>query len=106
MNAMLIIFKSSAYADITMFGDVGLKLLDMMGFGKSVPGAIAAADVPRALQNLEQGLKQLTQQDQPANAEAEGEEDAEPPIGLQTRALPLLEMLRATAADAKALRWQ
>lgn len=99
---MLITFKSSAYADITMFGDVSMKLLDMMGFGRSVPGAIAAADVPLALQNLEQGLKQLPQQEEPTDEESEGEA----PIGLQTRALPLLELLRATAADAKALRWE
>ena len=99
---MLITFKSSSYANITMFGDVGLKMLEMMGFGKTVPGAIGAADVPRALQNLQQGLKQLPQPEQPPDAEAEGEA----PISLQTRALPLLELLRATAASEKAVRWE
>lgn len=99
---MLITFKSSVCADITMFGDVGLKLLDMMGFGKSVPGAITAADVPIALQNLEQALKRLPQQEPPA----QGEEDAEPPIGLRTRALPLLNLLSASAVAEKAMRWE
>lgn len=97
---MLITFKSSAYADIIMFGDVGLKLLDMMGFGRTVPGAVGAADVPRALRNLEQGLEQLTQPEPAVDAEDE------PPIDLHTRALPLLELLRATATAEKAVRWE
>ena len=99
---MLITFKSSAYANITMFGDVGLKLLEMMGFGKTVPGAIGAADVPHALQNLEQRLSALPQQLQPAGDEAEEEATTT----LHTRALPLLELLRATAAAEKAVRWE
>ena len=49
---MLITFKTKSYANIMMFGDVGLKMLKMMDFGVSVPGAIIAEDVPRALRNL------------------------------------------------------
>ena len=40
MIAMLVTFKCSAYANITMFGDVEKKLLRMMDFGTQVPGAI------------------------------------------------------------------
>jgi hypothetical protein len=101
---MLITFKSSAYADIIMFGDVGLKLLDMMGFGRTVPGAVGAADVPRALRNLEQGLEQLPEPAEPAESAIDAED--EPPIDLHTRALPLLELLRATATAEKAVRWE
>ena len=102
---MLITFKSSAYANITMFGDIGKELLDMMGFGNTVPGAIGAADVAQALQNLEQGLSKLPQELPAAEAGAEDEED-EPAVPLPTRALPLIELLRATAADKKAVRWE
>ena len=37
---MLVTFKTRAYANITMLGDVGLKMLEMMAYGNSVPGAI------------------------------------------------------------------
>ena len=53
---MLITFKTKSYANIVMFGDVGTKMLEMMDFGVSVPGAIVAEDVPRALNNLKQAL--------------------------------------------------
>lgn len=99
---MLITFKNRAYANITMFGDVGLKMLEMMGFGKSVPGAISAEDVPRALENLERKLSGLPRQLEPAGAENEDE----PSASLHTRALPLLELLRAAAADESAVRWE
>ena len=57
---MIVTFKTSAYANITMLGEVGCEMLDMMAFGSSVPGAINAEDVPTALDNLKQALaKQL-----------------------------------------------
>ena len=99
---MLITFKTSAYADITMFGDVAKSLLEMMDFVNAVPGAIGAADVPRALQNLEDSLSRLPQQVQAAGAEEEDEAST----SLHTRAVPLLELLRAAAADEKAVRWE
>ena len=52
---MLITFKTKAYANITMFGNVGRRMLEMMDFGTSLPGAIREEDVPRALANLENG---------------------------------------------------
>jgi len=100
---MLITFKSRAYANITMFGDVGLKLLDMMGFGRRVPGAISARDVAQALQNLERGLSQIPQQSEVADA---GDDESEAPVSLHTRAVPLLELLRAAAADESAVSWE
>ena len=85
-----------------MFGDVGLKMLEMMGFGTSMPGAIGAADVARALDNLQQGLSQLPDTLQPAGAEDEDQ----PSTSLRTRALPLLELLEAAVADESAVRWE
>ena len=46
---MLITFKSDAYADIIMFGDIAERLLKMMGHSGTVPSAILADDVPAAL---------------------------------------------------------
>ena len=99
---MLITFKTSAYANITMFGDVGLQMLELMKFGKTVPGAITAEDVPLALNNLKLGLENLPQ---PADA-AQSEPDDEPDPSLHTRALPLLELLKAAAVDNNLVRWE
>jgi len=49
---MLVTFTTDAYADITMFGDVALAMLKMMGHSATVPSAILAADVPEALSRL------------------------------------------------------
>ena len=49
---MLVAFKSDAYADIIMFGDVAQQLLKMMGHSGTVPSAIQADDVPAALERL------------------------------------------------------
>ena len=100
---MLITFKTSAYANITMFGDVGLELLEMMNFGKAVPGAITAENVPQALINLQQGLAKIPQQ----VGEAAGAEDGDQPsISLHTRAVPLLELLKAATVDHNLVGWE
>ena len=99
---MLITFKTRAYSDIITFGNVGLAFLEMMDFGKAIPGAIGAADVATALHNLEQKLEQIPQQVEPAGAEEA--EDAS--TSLHTRAGPLIELLRAAIADESAVHWE
>ena len=54
---MLVTFSTNAYADITMFGDVALTLLKMMGHSSTVPSAILAADVPVVLSRLTAGIE-------------------------------------------------
>lgn len=99
---MLVTFKCSAYADITMFGNVAEKMLEMMGFGKQVPGALRVEDVPRALDNLRRGLALV-----PDQAEPGGDEDEEQAsTSLHTRAMPLLELLQAAIADETRVRWE
>lgn len=99
---MLITFKTSAYANITMFGDVGFKMLKMMSFGSSVPGAIDAQDLPAALENLTRALDKIPQQVEPAG-EAK---DDQPAVNLHTRAVPLVQLLHAAIADETYLRWE
>ena len=99
---MLVTFKCSAYADITMFGDVAKKMLEMMGFCSQVPGAIRIEDVPRALENLQRGLSAVPDQPEPAGSE----DDDQPTTSLHTRALPLLELLQAASADETRVRWE
>ena len=99
---MLVTFRCRAYANITMFGDVAERMLEMMGFGKQVPGAISAEDVAQALQNLRHGLAALPDDPQPAG----NEDDDEPSTSLRTRALPLVELLQAASADETPVSWE
>ena len=99
---MLIPFKPPAYADITMFGDVGKQLLKMMGCSGEVPGAIRPEDLAAALDSLEAALAGI-----PHKVESAGDDDDDQPrVGLHTRAGPLLELLRAAIADDAHVRWE
>ena len=53
---MLLTFRSPAFSDITMFGDVGLALIERMGHSPTVPGALASEDVPVALERLRRAI--------------------------------------------------
>jgi hypothetical protein len=102
---MLVTFKTKAHADITMFGNVAIELLKLAGMTGSVPTAILADDVPGRLAALEQALgahQSAFGESAPGSSEAKRkphDEAAEPPVSLRTRALPVLELLRAAVAD-------
>ena len=96
---MLVTFTCSAYADITMFGDVAVRLLKLMGHSGAVPGALLEEDVGPALERLEAAVE-ADRQSQKSEPPAE-DDDGEPVISLSHRALPLIELLRA-AVKAKA----
>ena len=109
---MLVTFRSKAYANITMFGDVAKELLRLMGHSGTVPSAIKAQDVPRALARLETAIEQRKSAEAAETRETEvsgGErgrgDDAPPKVPLSRRALPLLELLRAAAAQKVDVMW-
>lgn len=104
---MLVTFTCNAYADITMFGDVALTLLKMMGHSGTIPGAILAGDVPAALDRLTRAIQAAKAE--PARGEAPRDEDEdrdEPRVNLATRALPLVELLTAAAKADADVMWK
>lgn len=100
---MLVTFSCPAYADITMFGDVALRLLKMMGHSGTVPSALVAADVPAALERLQAAVEKERQSPEPQTPAQE--EDDEPPVSLPHRALPLIELLKAAAKAECNVMW-
>jgi len=98
---MLVTFSTDAYADITMFGDVALTLLKLMGHSGAVPSAILAADVPAALSGLTAGIEAAKE----APPIEEDDEDA-PQVSLPNRALPLIELLTAAAKEGRDVMWK
>lgn len=99
---MLVTFKTDAYADITMFGDVATAMLKMMGHSGTVPSAILADDVPAALSQLTAALG--VKNNKPV-VESEND-DAEETVSIKTRALPLIELLTAAAKAKSDVMWE
>ena len=106
---MLVTFRSEAYSNITMFGDVAIKLLKMMGHSGTVPGAIMAEDVPAALERLKAAIEALKAAPKTDSAEQERdknwEDDKERDVSLAHRALPLIKLLEASAKEECNVMW-
>jgi hypothetical protein len=100
---MLVTFSCAAYADITMFGDVAIRLLRMMGHSGTVPGALLAEDVPAALQRLQGAVAAEGQL--PLSEESEHTREEELPIDLSHRAMPLVDLLKAAAKAECNVMW-
>ncbi|WP_024297738.1 DUF1840 domain-containing protein [Methylomicrobium lacus] len=98
---MLVTFTTNAYADITLFGDVALSLLKMMGHSATVPGAILAADVPAALSRLTAAIKA-----EKASSLVEDKDADEPIVSMANRALPLINLLAAAAKADSEVMWK
>ena len=102
---MLVTFTCKAYADITMFGNVAVSLLKLMGHSGTVPGALVAAEVPRALERLRAGIAAHGDTPAPAGDDDSDREKDEPVVRLSQRALPLIELLEAAAKDECDVMW-
>jgi hypothetical protein len=97
---MLVTFTTKAYADITMFGDIALALLKMMGHSATVPGAILAEDVPVALNRLTSAIAKGK-----APPPKENKDQEEPGVSIAHRALPLINLLTAAAKANCHVMW-
>ena len=98
---MLVTFTTDAYADITMFGDVALAMLKMMGHSATVPGAILAADVPAALSKLTAAIDA-----EKVTVPVQGQDEDEPVVSMVNRALPLIDLLAAAAKADCNVMWK
>jgi len=112
---MLVNFRSPATESITMFQDVAVSLLKLMGATGRIPGALNAEDVPAALQKLESAVEGLKAQAHstaapPADNEDTASDDddrgSEPTVALATRAIPLLSLMKRAAAAHKEVVWE
>lgn len=97
---MLVTFHTKAYADITMFGEVAVRLLKMMGLSGTVPSALTPEDIPAALEKLHAALKRQEQAAYPPAAN-----DDEPAVSLAHRAAPLIALLQAAQAADTEVMW-
>ncbi len=97
---MLVRFKSKV-GGFTMFEAVALKLIRFTGHSGTVPGAIAADDLPRAMERLRAALDT-----QPKDPEREDEEGEEAQVSMHRRAFPLLELMQRASDEGCAITWE
>lgn len=98
---MLVRFNSDVGL-ITMFGDVAVTLLKMMGQSGVLPGAIRPEDIPAALERLKKEAAA-----HPASPTGgEGKDDGEPRVGIRQRAFPLIELLERAAKRGCHVIWE
>ena len=105
---MLVTFKTKNYADITMFGDIAVKLIRMTGHSGTVPSAISADDIPAALESLKaelEAFKAANPDDESVGDDFQGD-PIERPVGLAQRAFPLIELLESAAAGGNPVMWE
>ena len=101
---MLVRFRSDA-GDITMFGDVALKLIKMMGHSGTVPGAMLAKDIPAALERLKSVVAAAPGQPAPGPGPGDKKVDEDTAVSLQQRAFPLIELLGRCVKNECDLLW-
>jgi hypothetical protein len=102
---MLVTFRCSNAPSITMFGEHAVALLKLMGQSGVVPGGIAAAEVPAALERLKAALASGHGAD-PAPAPSRGDPDEEKvAVSLGARALPLIRFLERAAETHSDVTW-
>lgn len=97
---MLVTFRTDV-GDITMFGDIALHMIKLMGHSETVPGAILAKDLPLALNRLKAALS-THKVTPPAD---ENEDENEPTVSIMHRALPLINLLDAAVRADCDLMW-
>ena len=103
---MLVTFTTDAHADITMFGDVALAMLKMMGHSATVPGAILAADVPAALSKLTAAIEAEIEAEKESAPVEQQDDDDEPVVSMAHRAMPLIDLLAAAAKAECNVMWE
>ena len=99
---MLLTFVSNAHTDVTMFADIAKSMIKMMGHSGIIPSAIAAKDVPAALEHLHKALEANSPEEL---VESENEDEEELEVSMSGRAFPLVEMLKAAKKENESVMW-
>jgi len=103
---MLVRFESKV-GGFSMFGDIAVTLLKLMGHSGTVPGAILTPDIPAALAQLRSALQ--AQPEAPETDESDGEEKHEKPeprVSIHKRAVPLIDLLTRSAQAGSDVMWR
>ena len=97
-------FRTPNHAAVVYTDSVGVAMLKFMGRTGKVPGALDAEQVPAALDGLRQRLKAGAEESGVPGAQVSANDDTVS-IGVEIRALPLVELLEAAIAAGNYVTW-
>ena len=110
---MIVTFKTKVSGDVIYFKDIALQLLGLMGRDDKVPSALFAEDVTAALTQLQQGLAKVAEAERVKVEQAEAalmadnrNKTGKSYISLNTRAIPLLELLQKAEKKHSPVQWE
>ncbi len=105
----LVVFRSKAAADITMFAENARRIFEIIGRPESPRGVITAEQGADALQRLNAEVDEEKEQQRTAPASSEDEKPsvsgAARGVTFSQRAFPLIEMLRAAQKKGADVTW-
>ena len=105
---MIYKFKSKSAGDVIMMGPNGDEVLRIIGRAPAAKGIIEAADMPAAIQAIEQAVAADEAQRKQAEDEAAAEGrklSARDGVTLRQRAWPLVEMMKRARSEGKEIVW-
>jgi hypothetical protein len=106
---MIYKFKSKSAGDVIMMGPSGDQVMRLLGREPAPKGIIESADLPAAVQRLEQAVRDEEAARVQAEAEAaeRGEKlkPAEGAVSLRQRVWPLVEMMKRSHAHGHDIVW-
>lgn len=97
---MLVKFTNTSGMSVTMYEKDAKPLILNMGTSGTIPSAIRPEDLSQALDTLQKALKQA----QPTPEANEDEE--EKGVSPNARAYPLIELIKQSIKDNKAVMWE
>lgn len=98
---MLVTFKSSASSDVIMFGDVAVKMMEILGKDPSDKGIITVENLPDAIAKLKAAIGADVQIRGKAISDANGDD----PVSIAQRALPLVELFEWSLKQGVPVVW-
>lgn len=103
---MLIKFKSQAQgaADVLMFGEVALPLLEIMGKRKEERGIVTVEQMPEAIARIEAAIAASKRSARASPSDVDEDADR-PSVSLAQRALPLLGLLQHALREREPVTW-
>lgn len=94
----MIVFKTKHHANVSMFENMALKLIGLMGHSASVPGALTEEEVEQAFDKLREAVS--------GPAAQSGDDWEDDSVSLSHRAQPLLDLLDAAIQNHDHVIWE
>jgi hypothetical protein len=101
VQIMLITFKSSASADVMMFGDVAEKMMEILGKAPSEKGIVTVESLPAAIDKLKAAMNADIQI---SGQEKQGANDQNS-VSIAQRAQPLVELFEWSLKQKVPVVW-